>query len=87
MDWTEVLAAEGENPRARLVAELLASAAYDSTAKRARAFIEQGGGCRATFFNYRRALVGGNRAAAVSDAGSEGGETQNLLCRAIKPPV
>src|SRR4051795_6150357 len=31
MDWTEVLAAEAENPRARLVSELLASAAYDST--------------------------------------------------------
>ena len=30
MDWTEVLAAEDENPRARLAAELLASAAYGS---------------------------------------------------------
>ena len=57
MDWTEVLAAEGENPRARLVAELLASAAYASTAERAKAFVEQGGGCRATFFNYRRYLL------------------------------
>jgi hypothetical protein len=60
MDWTEVLAAEGENPRARLVAEVLASAAYGSTAERAKAFVEQGGGCRATFFNYRRQLCGGN---------------------------
>ena len=32
MDWTEVLAAEDENPRARLAAELLASPAYGSTA-------------------------------------------------------
>ena len=32
MDWTEVLAAEEENPRSRLVTELLASPAYDSTA-------------------------------------------------------
>jgi len=32
MDWTEVLAAEAENPRAWLAAELLASAAYGSTA-------------------------------------------------------
>ena len=60
MDWTEVLAAEAENPRARLAAELLASAAYGSTAARVKAFVEQGGGCRATFFNYRRRLGGGN---------------------------
>src|SRR5262245_64424169 len=62
MDWTEVLASEAENPRARLVAELLKSAAYASTAARVQAFVEQGGGCRATFFNHRRRLNGGNRA-------------------------
>jgi hypothetical protein len=56
MDWTDVLAVEAENRRARLAAELLASAAYGSTAARVRAFEEQGGGCRATFFNYRRYL-------------------------------
>jgi hypothetical protein len=61
MDWTEMLAAEAENPRARLVAELLASRAYDSTAARVKAFVEQGGGCRATFFNHRRSLTGDNR--------------------------
>jgi hypothetical protein len=61
MDWTEVLAEEAENRRARLAAELLASTAYPSTAARVRAFVEQGGGCRATFFNYRRRLNGGNR--------------------------
>jgi len=60
MDWTDVLAVEDENPRARLVAELLASAAYESTADRVKAFVEQGGGCRATFFNYRRKLGGRN---------------------------
>ena len=57
MDWTEVLAAEDENKRARIAAEILASNAYDSTAARVKAFVEQGGGCRATFFNYRRYLV------------------------------
>ena len=56
MDWTQVLAAEDENPRARLAAELLASTTYGSTTARVRAFVEQGGGCRATFFNYRRKL-------------------------------
>ena len=62
MDWTEVLAAEAENPRARLAAELLASTAYGTTAARVKAFVEQGGGCRATFFNHRRKLTGGSRA-------------------------
>jgi hypothetical protein len=52
MDWTDVLAAEAENPR-----ELLASGAYTSTAERVQAFMAQGGGCRATFFNYRRYLL------------------------------
>lgn len=60
MDWTEILAAEAENPRARLAAELLASTAYSSTAARVKAFVEQGGGCRATFFNYRRKLADGD---------------------------
>jgi hypothetical protein len=56
MDWTDVLAAEAENRRARLVGELVASAAYQSTAERVRAFMQHGGGCRATFFNYHRRL-------------------------------
>jgi hypothetical protein len=60
MDWTDVLAAEDENRRARLAAELLASDAYVSTAARVKAFVEQRGGCRATFFNYRRKLGSGN---------------------------
>jgi len=59
MDWTEVLAAEDENPRSRLVTEILASPAYDSTAARVKAFVEQQGGCRATFFNYQRRLGSG----------------------------
>ncbi|HKM52530.1 MAG TPA: hypothetical protein VJY33_03910 [Isosphaeraceae bacterium] len=60
MDWTDILAVDDENPRARLAAELLASAAYGSTAARVKAFVEQGGGCRATFFNHRRKLGGGS---------------------------
>ena len=60
MDWTEVLAAEDENPRSRLVTEILASPAYDSTAARVKAFVERQGGCRATFFNYQRRIQGGD---------------------------
>src|SRR5271166_5320446 len=58
MDWTALLAAEDENPRSRLVTELLASDAYGSMESRAAAFVRQGGGCRATFFNYRRKIGG-----------------------------
>src|SRR5262245_13161880 len=57
MDWTDVLALEAENQRARLAAEILASATYGGMAERVKAFIEQGGGCRATFFNCRRYLL------------------------------
>ena len=60
MDWTEVLAEEGENRRARLAAELLKSADYTSTEARVKAIVQQSGGCRATFFNYRKRLSGGN---------------------------
>jgi hypothetical protein len=60
MDWTDVLAVEDENRRARLAAELLASDSYGNTAERVKAFVAQGGGCRATFFNYCRKLRGGN---------------------------
>jgi hypothetical protein len=59
MNWTDVLAVEDENRRARLATELLASKSYASTAERVKAFVEQGGGCRATFFNYRKKLDGG----------------------------
>jgi hypothetical protein len=41
LDWTEVLA----------------SALHSGTNARARVFVAQGGGCRATFFNRRRRLV------------------------------
>jgi hypothetical protein len=56
MDWTEILATAADNKRARLAAEILASASYPATSDRVRAFVEKGGGCRATFFNYRRRL-------------------------------
>jgi hypothetical protein len=60
MDWTEVLAVEAENKRERLAAELLASAEHATTAERVKAFVARGGGCRATFFNYRRKLGKGS---------------------------
>jgi hypothetical protein len=60
MDWTDVLAVHDENKRARLAAEILSSNVYDSTAARVKAFVDQGGGCRATFFNYCRRIASGS---------------------------
>jgi hypothetical protein len=61
MDWTEVLASEVDNTRARLAAELLASAAYGSMAERVKAFVEQGeaaGPCSSTIAGSSRAGAG-----------------------------
>jgi hypothetical protein len=59
MHWTEVQALEAENKRARLAAELLTSDAHPRTKDKVRAFVQQGGGCKATFFNWRRRLNNG----------------------------
>jgi hypothetical protein len=53
---TDILDAGDDNRRLRLAAELLKSDAYGSMKARAQAFARQGGGCRATFYNYRRRL-------------------------------
>jgi hypothetical protein len=58
MVWTEVLELEEDNGRARLAAEILASDIYQTTMDKVRAFVQQGGGCRATFYNYKRRLNG-----------------------------
>jgi hypothetical protein len=58
MDWTDVLAVGDANRRADLAARLLESDAFASTAERVEAFVKEGGGCRATFFDYRRKLGG-----------------------------
>jgi len=57
MDWTEVIARDSDNPRLRLTTQLLKDPAYQSTGARVQAFIDLGGGCRATYFNYCRRLV------------------------------
>jgi hypothetical protein len=58
IDWTEVISHESENPRLRLATQLLKNQSYQSTAARVQAFIDLGGGCRATYFNYCRRLAG-----------------------------
>jgi hypothetical protein len=60
LSWRDVLEAEPENPRAKLAADILADIAYVRTMERAAAFVRKGGGCRATFFNYKRLLKQGD---------------------------
>ncbi len=59
VDWTDVLAV-GDGNRRELAASLLESNGFGSPADRVKAFVAQGGGCRATLFNYRRKLGGAN---------------------------
>jgi hypothetical protein len=58
MDWTKCLPLTPENLRKRLVMELKADESYTTEESRVRAFAQQGGGCRATYFNYARKLLG-----------------------------
>ncbi|HLJ95571.1 MAG TPA: hypothetical protein VKU02_20505 [Gemmataceae bacterium] len=62
MVWTEVLELEEDGGSARLAAEILASDAYQTTMDKVRAFVQRGGGCRATYFNHVRRLNGGGAA-------------------------
>ena len=59
MEWTEVLAEDADNWRAKLAAEILASPVYKTTMDKVRAFQQRRGGCRATYFNHRRKLENG----------------------------
>ena len=58
MVWTEVLELEEDNGRARLAGEIMASDIYQTTMDKVRAFVQRGGGCRATYFNHVRRLNG-----------------------------
>ena len=54
MDWTRCLPLTPESHRKRLVLELQTDTSFPTEESRVQAFINQGGGCRATYFNYRR---------------------------------
>lgn len=56
LDWKEFCTLSPENPRRNLAIELLADSSFGTQEERAKAFIERGGGCRATFFNYAKRL-------------------------------
>jgi len=56
LDWKRVIPESDGDQRSRLTLELLTDNTFPTQEERAAAFIEQGGGCRATFFNYARRL-------------------------------
>lgn len=56
LDWRLVVPREPEDQRRKLTLELLADESYLSQEARAVAFVQQGGGCRATYFNHVRRL-------------------------------
>jgi hypothetical protein len=58
LDWTQAVPLKGMSARALLVARLKADPSYPSEEARAAAFVAQGGGCRATYFNHARRLRG-----------------------------
>lgn len=57
MDWTSALPLTPENLRKRLVMDLKSDKSHDTEESRVRAFVAQGGGCRATYFNYVRRMT------------------------------
>lgn len=56
LNWKRVIPESVGDQRTRLALELLTDGSYSTQEDRARAFITQGGGCRATFFNYAKRL-------------------------------
>ena len=69
MVWTEALELEEDNGRAQLAAEILASDIYQTTMEKVRAFVQRGGGCRATYFNHVRRLNGEGAGKMAEGAG------------------
>jgi hypothetical protein len=64
-----VLELEAENSRALLAAEIMGSDLYQSTMDKVRAFVQRGGGCRATYFNHVRRLNGAGAGKTAEGSG------------------
>ncbi|WP_148074283.1 hypothetical protein [Bythopirellula goksoeyrii] len=56
LDWKRVIPESIGNQRTRLTLELLVDETYPTQEARAKSFTLQGGGCRATYFNYAKRL-------------------------------
>lgn len=58
MDWTTVLGEVPKSKREELALALMEDDSFENHEDRAKAFEKRGGGCRSTFFNYKRRLEG-----------------------------
>ena len=58
LDWKKLTHLGTEDPKRRLVAELMRDTSFSTQEERATAFVRRGGGCRATYFNHLRRLRG-----------------------------
>ncbi len=57
MDWTRAVTTDSEqHPRARLVQTLVLDETFANEQQRIEEFVRLGGGCRATYFNWKRRL-------------------------------
>ncbi len=56
LDWKRVIPESIGDQRTRLAWGLLSDNTFSTQEERAQSFIAQGGGCRATFFNYAKRL-------------------------------
>ncbi len=83
LDWRRWLLARWGLTGARLlVASLKADDSFCTQEERARAFVERGGGCRATYFNHARKLRASSRAPEILLGGVPPGRAKpdvNLL--------
>ena len=61
MDWLDILHREGFDEKTVLVAKLLADDSLEGEQARIKAFKEQGGGGRSTYFNHKKKLTGKKR--------------------------
>lgn len=58
LDWKQVIPEAPADHRRKLTVELLQDDSFNTQEERALAFQQQGGGCRATFFNHVRQVRG-----------------------------
>jgi hypothetical protein len=54
LEWRDVIPVSPENTRKRLITEIISNPALETSTARIAQFTSQGGGCRATYYNYLR---------------------------------
>ena len=56
LEWRSLVPGTRPNMRKRLAAELISDSSLTTANDRVSEFVQRGGGCRATFYNYLRRL-------------------------------